>query len=90
MKTFKELREAFNIRGKLDTKDFSYDELQYINITDKLMKKHDLMWASGATSTFVALRGRRNKTVGISGHPNDIKAFKADLQKALKKLRSKQ
>ena len=90
MKTFKELREKFNIRGKLDTKDFSYDELQYINVTDKLMKKHDLMWASGSKNTFVALRGRWNKTVGISGHPNDIKAFKADLQKALKKLRSKQ
>ena len=89
MKTFKELREAFNIRGKIDTKDFSYDELQYINVTDKLMKKHDLMWASGAKNTSVALRGRRNKTAGISGHPNDIKAFKADLQKALKKLKSK-
>jgi len=87
MKTFHQLREAFNIRGKLDTKNFSYNELQYMNVTDKLIKKHGLRWASGAKNTSVALKGRRNKSAGITGHPNDIKAFKADLQKALKKMK---
>ena len=90
MDAYRKMHEV-NIRGKLDTKYFSYAELQYMNITDKLMKKHDLMWASGSKNTIVALKGRRGATdIGISGHPNDIKAFKADLQKALKKMKSKQ
>ena len=37
MKTFKEFKEA---RGdKKDSMSFTYNELQYINVTDKLAKK---------------------------------------------------
>ena len=87
MKTFKEFKEA---RGdKKDSMSFTYNELQYINITDKLTKKHDLRWGNGAKNTSVALRNvkDRNKKGAVPslvGHPNDLKAFKSDLKKALK------
>ena len=90
MKTFKEFKEA---RGdKKDSMSFTYNELQYINITDKLTKKHDLRWGNGAKNTSVALRNvkdRNNKDAvpSLVGHPNDLKAFKSDLKKALKKLK---
>tara|TARA_B100000282_G_scaffold151208_1_gene108878 strand:- start:225 stop:731 length:507 start_codon:yes stop_codon:yes gene_type:complete len=85
-----EFTERFDPRGKLDSKDFSYDELQYMNITKRLMDKHDLRWSSGATKVAVALRGKRGKRdIGITGHPNDIRAFKADLEKAIKKMKDK-
>lgn len=90
MKTFKEFKEA---RGdKKDSMSFTYNELQYINITDKLTKKHDLRWGNGAKNTSVALRNvkDRNKKGAVPslvGHPNDLKAFKSDLKKALKKIK---
>ena len=90
MKTFKEFAEA---RGnKKDSMSFTYNELQYINITDRLVKKHDLMWGSGAKNTSVALRNVKDRNSkddvpSLFGHPNDLKAFKSDLKKALKKLK---
>ena len=90
MKTFKEFKEA---RGdKKDSMSFTYNELQYINITDKLVKKHDLMWGNGAKNTSVALRNVKNRTSkkgvpSLVGHPNDLRAFKSDLEKALKKMK---
>ena len=92
MKTFKEFEEA---RGnKKDHMKFFYKELQYVNITDRLMKKHDLMWGNGAKNTMVALRNVKNRSSkddvpGIFGHPNDLKAFKSDLEKAVKKMKGR-
>jgi len=90
MKTFKEFKEA---RGdKKDSMSFTYNELQYINVTDRLAKKHDLRWGNGAKNTSVALRNVKNRNSkdavpSLVGHPNDLKAFKSDLKKALKKLK---
>ena len=92
MKTFKEFEEA---RGnKKDHMKFFYKELEYVNITDRLMKKHDLMWGNGAKNTMVALRNVKNRSKkddvpGIFGHPNDLKAFKSDLEKAVKKMKGR-
>lgn len=89
MKTFKEIRD----RGdKKDSMSFTYNELQYINITDKLVKKHDLSWGNGAKNTSAALRNVKNRTSkkgvpSLVGHPNDLRAFKSDLKKAMKKIK---
>ena len=93
MKTFKEFKEARS--DKKDSMSFTFNELQYINITDKLVKKHDLRWGNGAKNTSVALRNasdNRNKKDNVPslvGHPNDLRAFKSDLEKAVKKMKSK-
>ena len=89
MKTFKEIRD----RGdKKDSMSFTYNELQYINITDKLVKKHDLSRGNGAKNTSAALRNVKNRTSkkgvpSLIGHPNDLRAFKSDLKKAMKKIK---